>query len=152
MKAIKGQLQSAISVQPDKPVFPFKYSVLCQLFNMSLSKGELPVDWRRANVCPLLKKGNKEDPGNYRPISLTSITCKLLKRLICKQLVDHFNVHNVLCDNQHGFREKRSCETQLIEAIHDWSSWMDSGSSVDIVFLDFAKAFDSVSHMLLENK
>ena len=125
---------------------------LCQLFNMSLSKGELPIDWRRANVSPLLKKGNKEDPGNYRPISLTSITCKLLEKFVCKHLVDHFNLHNVLCDNQHGFREKRSCETQLIEAIHDWSSWMNSGYSVDIAYLDFAKAFDSVSHNLLERK
>ena len=125
---------------------------LCKLFNLSLSSGVLPADWQKANICPLYKKGNKQDPGNYRPISLTSITCKILERIICKRLIEHFNENNILCDNQHGFREKRSCETQLIEAINDWSYNMESGSSVHIAFLDFAKAFDSVPHDLLRTK
>ena len=92
---------------------------LCKLFNLSLSSGILPIDWRRANICPLHKKGNKQDPSNYRPISLTSVTCKVLERIVCKRLIEHFNENNILCDSQHGFREKRSCETQLIEAITD---------------------------------
>ena len=99
-----------------------------------------------------LKRVKKDDPSNYRPISLTSVTSKLLEKIVSNHLTKHLNDNNLLNDNQHGFRKKRSCETQLLDAIHDWSSTLESGSSVHIAFLDLSKAFDTVSHILLREK
>ena len=84
------------------------------LFQKSLDSGILPKVWTSANVIPLFKKGNKEDPANYRPISLTCILCKFLEHIVSSNLSAHFNKYNILYDLQHGFREKRSCETQLL--------------------------------------
>ena len=125
---------------------------LTDMFNLSLRLGKLPKDWTAANIVPIFKKGDKTNPRNYRPVSLTSIICKMLERIINRKLVDYFNVNNIIVDNQHGFRERRSCETQLLCSIHDWSEALDKGCSVDIAFLDISRAFDSVPHGKLLQK
>ena len=88
--------------------------IICLLFERSLSTGVLPSDWTKARVSPLFKKGDKGDPANYRPISLTCVLCKVMEHIIASNLARHFNNHQILYELQHGFREKRSCETQLI--------------------------------------
>ncbi|MCG7878229.1 MAG: reverse transcriptase family protein [Candidatus Thiodiazotropha endolucinida] len=97
-------------------------------------------------MTPIYKKGDKTNPANYRPVSLTCICCKLLEHIICSNLMQHLNRNNILYPMQHGFREKRSCETQLIEFVHDIAFNMQKGIQNDVVVMDFAKAFDKVAH------
>jgi len=105
-----------------------------------------------ANVVPIYKKGAKQDPANYRPISLTCIACKIMEHIIASNIMRHGNQHNILYDLQHGFREKRSCETQLIEFSADLFNNMQDGKQTDVLILDFSKAFDKVGHKRLIQK
>ena len=88
--------------------------ILLIIFRKSLSCGKIPSEWKHANICPVYKKGDKHDPINYRPISLTCICCKLLEHIISSNVMSHLENNNILYDFQHGFRPSRSCETQLI--------------------------------------
>lgn len=123
--------------------------ILSLLFQKSLDTGILPNIWTSANVVPLFKKGNKEDPANYRPISLTCILCKVLEHIVASNLTAHFNKNNILYDLQHGFRERRSCETQLLQLIDELAKNLITGRQTDLILLDFSKAFDKVSHLKL---
>ena len=103
------------------------------------------VDWLTANVVAVFKKGDKHDPSNYRPISLTSITCTILEHIIYSQIMAHYNQHTFLPDYQHGFRSGYSCETQLLTTIEDIHRGLDSvPCHYHLIILDFAKAFDKV--------
>ena len=93
--------------------------ILCAIFRCSLQNGTVPGDWKKANVVPIYKKGNRQHPSNYRPISLTSIVSKLFEKIISSHIVKHLESHNMLYDLQHGFRQHRSCETQLVSLIHE---------------------------------
>lgn len=106
----------------------------------------IPTDWSNALVTAIFKKGNKSDPANYRPISLTCICCKIMEHIILSHMAKHLSLNNILIDQQHGFREKFSCETQLISAIHDWAKGINFRSQTVVILLDFSKAFDSVLH------
>ena len=116
------------------------------IFNMSIRAGEIPNDWRTANVTPIHKKGDRTEPCNYRPVSLTSQVCKLLEAIIRKSIVEHLERNGILSDKQHGFREGRSCLTNLLELMESWTEILDEGDGVDVAYLDFRKAFDLVSH------
>lgn len=122
---------------------------LTKLFEQSLNLGVLPDDWKKGKVVPLHKSGNKHNPLNYRPISLTSTPCKLLEHIIYSHLVNFLDSNSFFSPSQHGFRKSLSCETQLLSFTNDLLSILDRGSQVDCVFLDFAKAFDKVSHKFL---
>ena len=122
------------------------------LFQLSLDRGHLPSDWVTANVTPLFKKGDRTKPSNYRPISLTCILCKTLEHIVTPQLVKHFTSNNILYDLQHGFREKRSCETQLIMLVDELANNIQQGRQTDLILLDFSKAFDKISHEKLAYK
>ena len=98
------------------------------------------------HVKPLFKKGSKKKVGNYRPVSLTSICCKLLEKIIRDDIVKYLEENGFLVDNQHGFRGGRSCLTQLLEIMEIWTGWLDRGLAWDTIYLDFSKAFDSVPH------
>ena len=93
--------------------------ILTLLFKASLHQQSLPDIWKHASVSQVYKKGDKTNPSNYRPVSLTCISCKLLEHIICSNLNQHLKRNNILYPQQHGFREKYSCETQLIEFVHD---------------------------------
>jgi hypothetical protein len=122
------------------------------IFDRSLKFGEIPDEWKEANVVPIFKKGSKKDPGNYRPISLTSLVCKILESLIKNQVTDFLNKEELIKDSQHGFRNGRSCLTNLLEFYDDMLEHVDRGDPVDIVYLDFSKAFDTVPHKRLLTK
>ena len=98
---------------------------------------------------PIFKKGDRHNPANYRPVSLTSVTCKLLEHIIHSNVMAHFDVHHILKDNQHGFRKRRSCESQLIVTIDSIAKHLAAGDQVDTILLDFKKAFDKVPHSRL---
>ena len=116
------------------------------IFTQSLDTGELPRDWSLANVAPIFKKGNRVLAENYRPVSLTCITCKIFEHIVCRHILDHVEDHKILTNLQHGFRSGRSCETQLITTTHDLLSSFNSKSQIDVAILDFSKAFDTVPH------
>jgi len=120
------------------------------IFNKSMNEGKLPVDWKLGQITPIFKKGKRTEAGNYRPVSLTSVTCKILESIIREVLLEHMKQH--LTDCQHGFLNGRSCTTQLLDSLGHWTESLDEGNSVDVIFLDFAKAFDSVPHLRLLKK
>ena len=91
------------------------------LFNRSLDEELLPEDWKRANVIPIFKKGEISDPGNYRPISLTSTMCKVLESIIRESIIEHMTSNNLISNTQHGFLPKRSCVTQLLTSMEYWT-------------------------------
>ena len=126
---------------------------LVLLFQRSLETGQVPEQWKEANVTAIYKrKGKRCEPGNYRPVSLTSQVGKLFERIIRDYLVKFLEDNKLLRDSQHGFRTKRSCLTNLLEFLDLVSDWVDEGIPVDAVYLDFQKAFDKVSHSKLLSK
>ena len=126
--------------------------VFAHLFQQSLDKDAIPKEWSLANICPLYKKGDRASPSNYRPVSLTCVSCKILEDIVCTNIMAHLDEHKLLSDRQHAFRQNRSCETQLIIVINDWAKIFDAGGQVDTFILDFEKAFDSPTHELLKCK
>ena len=119
------------------------------IFNLSLRQGSVPVDWKAANVTPIYKKGDRNIPGNYRPISLTSVVGKMLESMIRDKIVKHLERHSLIRDSQHGFRNRRSCLSNLLTFYNDLFLAHDATRSLDIVYLDFQKAFDKVPHRKL---
>lgn len=122
------------------------------IYNNSLSSGKIPPDWKDAVVVPLFKKGDRSEPCNYRPVSLTSIVCKMLERIIKRRIIEHLAKNNIIGKSQHGFVNKRSCLTNLLEFFEEVYTNLDKGKAVDVVYLDFAKAFDKVPHKRLRVK
>ena len=152
-------LNSAKSCGPDEchPYFLKEYAdeiylPLTDIFRKTLASGEVPEDWRKANITCIFKKGNKQDPGNYRPVSLTSVICKLLESNIREAIMDHLSSHKLLSDSQFGFRRNRSTVLQLLTVMEDWTEALGNNLQVDTVYLDFRKAFDSVPHKRLVKK
>ena len=122
------------------------------IFKSSLETGEIPEKWKLANVTPIFKKGCKSMKQNYRPISLTSLICRLLEKIMKNKIVKHLEENDLFSPDQYGFRKKRSCVTQLLEVLEKWTTLLDHGSSIDVIYFDFAKAFDSVPHQRLISK
>jgi hypothetical protein len=118
---------------------------IVRVFQTSLISGTVPSDWKEAFITPLFKKGERNVASNYRPVSLTSVVSKILMR--------HLDHHNILTDCQHGFRSRRSCESQLISTIQGIAEKLKSvKDQIDVIYLDFAKAFDKVPHKRLLHK
>ena len=119
--------------------------MLTRIFQTSLDVGSVPSDWRKALITPIYKKGPRNIASNYRPVSLTSVVSKMLEHIIFSCTMKHLYLHNILSSSQHGFRTKRSCETQLISTVQGIAKNLKSGKDqVDVILLDFAKAFDKV--------
>lgn len=122
---------------------------LTSIFNKSLNEGAIPEIWKCANVTAIFKNGERSKPSNYRPISLTSVPGKLMERIIRDALVNHMTTNNLFCEEQHGFIKGKSCATQLLEYMEDLTAAIDQGYEVDVIYLDFCKAFDKVPHKRL---
>ncbi len=122
-------------------------SSLCQLFNKSLSCGILPSEWKLANISPIPKQSPIYDVSNHRPISLLSLVSKVFERCIYNRLIEH--VHGQIYELQYGFRRGKSTTSQLLHVLHQILNALEQRNQVDIVYLDFAKAFDKVNHDLL---
>ena len=94
----------------------------------------------------MFKKGVSSDPGNYRPISLTSIVCKVFASIVREDIIKHLTSNNLLSNSQHGFLPKRSCTTQLLTTMEHWTKEIQLGHPIDVLYFDFKKAFDKVPH------
>ena len=125
---------------------------LTVLFQQSIDSGTVPSQWRQAIVTSIYKKGAKSDPANYRLISLTCLCCKILEHIVLSHMAKHLSLHNIILDSQHGFRECLSTVTQLLTSVHDWATTLEQRGQVDVILLDFSKAFDKVSHLHLSAK
>ncbi|XP_072142509.1 probable RNA-directed DNA polymerase from transposon X-element isoform X3 [Dermacentor andersoni] len=122
---------------------------MADIIEKSLSSGIIPHDWKVGRVVPIYKSGDKNSPLNYRPISLTSIPCKIMEHVIYTEIMKFLDAGNFFHSSQHGFRKRFSCETQLALFLHDLRTNLDTNQQTDAVFLDFAKAFDKVPHQQL---
>ena len=125
---------------------------IAALFNCSLQLGEVPSDWKKANISPIFKKGSKSMAANYRPISLTAVLCKLMESFIRDHVMTHLMENKLLTAKQHGFICGRSTVTQLLKYLDDCAKCVASGKVVDAIYLDFEKAFDTVPHRRLLEK
>ena len=119
------------------------------LFKDSLDSGMVPMDWRCANVTAIYKKGLRALPSNYRPISLTTHVCKVFESIIRDEVTTHLSRLKLINSTQHGFVTKRSCLTNLLEFLEFVTNYVDKGLPVDVIYLDFQKAFDKVPHKRL---
>ncbi|CAM5077298.1 unnamed protein product, partial [Eretmochelys imbricata] len=125
---------------------------LAIIFENSWQWGEVPDDWKKANVVPIFKKGTKEDPGNYRPVSLTSVPGKIMEQILKESILKHIEERKVIRNSQHGFTKGKSCLTNLIAFYDEITGNVDEGKVVDVLFLDFSKDFDTVSYSILASK
>ena len=119
------------------------------MWEKSFRIGVIPPDLKKQYISPIFKKGNKTEPANYRPVSITSHLIKTFERVMRNKLVDYLEVNNFLPDNQHGFRKRRSCLTQLLEHVDTILKNLNNGQEVDVIYLDYSKAFDKVDHKVL---
>ena len=122
------------------------------LLNRSMQEGVVPTDWKKAYVSAIYKKGSKSVAENYRPISLTSLVCKLMESFVKNEIMTHLITHNLLSPNQFGFISGRSTVTQLLKYLDKCIDKIVGGNVVDCIYLDFSKAFDTVPHKRLLNK
>lgn len=122
------------------------------LLNKSMREGTIPKDWKQAYVTPIYKKGPKSIAENYRPISLTSVVCKLMESFIKYTIMNHLRNEKLMSPKQFGFISGRSTTTQLLNYLNKCIDKIVEGNVVDSIYLDFAKAFDSVPHKRLLHK
>ncbi|PKU45836.1 rna-directed dna polymerase from mobile element jockey-like [Limosa lapponica baueri] len=122
------------------------------IYQQSWSTGGVPGDWRVANVTPIYKKGRKEDPRNYRPVSLTSVPGKIMERIILSEVSQQAQDSKGIRTSQHGFMKRRSCLTNLISFYDHGTRLLNAGKAVDVIYLDFGKVFDTVPHSVLLEK
>ena len=127
-------------------------SAITTLFNMSITSGKIPCEWKTAQVVPIPKSQQKADPSNYRPISLLPILSKLLEKHIHACLLEHLEVHSPISEKQWGFLKGKSTTGVLLTAIDGWHQALEMGEDVCSVFLDLSKAFDKVPHIPLLSK
>ena len=125
---------------------------LAELFSSFMSVGQIPTSWKKAIITPIYKKGPSSDPANYRPVSLTSVFGKVMERIVATDVLDYLLRGHLLGAGQHGFLSKRSTLTNLIETINDWTISIENKCHTRVAYIDFSRAFDSVSHSKLLHK
>ncbi|MFZ2538081.1 MAG: reverse transcriptase family protein [Oscillospiraceae bacterium] len=154
-----GNLKTNSAAGPDKlpPIFFRKTSSslsypLSIIFRTFFDLHELPAEWKTSIITPKFKKGSPSDPANYRPISLTCSCCKIMERLIAAEVIDFLNTHKLITKHQHGFLKRHSTSTNLLESLNDWTISIAHKQPVVVAYINFQRAFDSISHSKLLHK
>ena len=119
------------------------------IFRSSLRNRQLPDEWKHANVSSIHKKGSKTLPQNYRPVSLTSVVCKIMEGIIRDHIIEHMKIYKMFSDKQFDFVSGRSTTLQLLNVLTIWSEILDEGGTIETIYCDFMKAFDKVPHQKL---
>ena len=122
------------------------YKPLEMIFKQCIETGVFPTEWKKANIVPIHKKGDKQTLENYRPVSLLPICGKILERLMFNEMFNFFIENKLISSNQSGFKPGDSCINQLLSITHEIYESFDVGLEVRSVFLDISKAFDKVWH------
>ena len=122
------------------------------IWTKSFDKSAIPSSLKIQFINPIFKKGDKTKAANYRPISLTSHVIKIFERIVRKRIIDYLESNNKITDSQHGFRSGRSCFTQLLDHVDNILKNLQENKEVDVIYLDYAKAFDKVDHEILLKK
>jgi hypothetical protein len=123
--------------------------LLAIIYTRSLEEGVVLDDWMCANITPVFMKGSKSVVGNYRPVSLTCILCKVIESIVQDAIIEHLATNNLIHPSQHGFMKSKSCLTNLLEYLEVLTKLVNEGHAVNVMYLDFAKAFDKVPHRRL---
>ena len=154
-----GEMDISSAPGPDKfPVVVLKECsqllapVLADLWQRGFNSGQVAEIFKHQTIVPIYKKGDRGQPSNYRPVSLTSHLAKLFERVVRKEMVTFIEGNGLLSQSQHGFRHGRSCMTQLVEHLDAVLGDLELGYNADVMLLDMAKAFDKVSHQKLLEK
>ncbi|CAH8567706.1 unnamed protein product [Dicrocoelium dendriticum] len=135
-----------------KTLAPTIAAHLASFFQSLLNSQTLPSEWKSGIVTPIYKGGKRSDPANYRPITLLPVLSKVMESLVADEITRYFESLKLISHLQHGFRRKRSCLTNLLLARDSWTKAVDEGSPLDVIYLDFSKAFDRVNHLALLHK
>ncbi|BHF68692.1 hypothetical protein SprV_0301173100 [Sparganum proliferum] len=122
---------------------------LANIFHSSFELGRLPSEWKTANIFPIYKGGTRTSANNYRPVSLACICCKIMEAIVKKATMKFLEQNHLLSDLQHGFRQNRSCLSNLLLSTEQWTRAPDEDGKVDVIYTDFKKAFDRVPHKRL---
>ena len=152
MSSSKASTEDGVTIAMLRMTFSAIGPHLLHVINASIVSGVVPAAWKIATVVPFYKSGCKEDPSNYRPISILPTVAKLAEHVVCTQLLNYLIAHDVLCDQQHGFRPGRSTESAMLDAVSYLASSMDQGMVSCLTTADTSKAFDSVQHRRLLDK
>ncbi|KAJ7416488.1 RNA-directed DNA polymerase from mobile element jockey-like protein [Willisornis vidua] len=118
----------------------------------SWRSGVVSEDWNIASITLVFKKGKNEDPGNYQPVSLTSVPGYVMENLILESISTHMKDEKVIRISQHRFTKGKSCLTKLVAFYNEKTTWIDEERAVDIVYLNFIMAFDTISQSSLIDK
>jgi len=152
-------LKSKYSTGPDgfssiflKNLAPSISFPLMLIFDQSFQSGTIPDIWKTATITPVFKKGCSCVVSNYRPISLTCICCKIMESIMKQKMLDYLLQYDLISRQQHGFLSRHSTCTQLLECVNDWTMAINNSYNVDVAYIDFSKAFDSVCHSKLIHK
>ena len=130
----------------------FLASKLSDFFNLSMHSSTYPDSWRTVLITPVHKSGKRDVCANYRPIAITSCVSRVMERIVSCQLTNFLNENCIIHPSQHGFRARSSVETAGLVHLNRITSALDKKLFVDVLYLDFAKAFDTVPHSLLKEK
>ena len=123
------------------------------IFQKSIQERSVPKEWKLAGVSAIFKKGSKSQAGNYRPVSLTSVVCKVFEKIIRDHIIEFMQINNQFSDKQYGFITGRSTTLQLLEVLDKWTEALETkGTVIDCIYMDFQKAFDKVPHNRLVGK
>jgi ribonuclease P/MRP protein subunit RPP40 len=118
---------------------------LSLIFNTSFQSGCVPSMWKVSYISPIHKKGDPSCFSNYRPVALTCIPCRVMEAMIRDVMSSYLNEHNLISVKQHGFRKGHSTGLQILECVNDWTMAIESGKCIDVCYIDFSRAFDTVS-------
>jgi hypothetical protein len=122
------------------------------IFRQSVEKGVVTDEWKKAQISAICKKEDKAQAGNYRPVILTSVVSKVMENIVSAHIIDHMRKNNHFTRKQYGFMSGRSTALQLLAVMDRWTEALDTGDSIDCIYMDFKKEFDTVPHTRLISK